>query len=178
MYLPALMLIATWLILFWKQFRKATDVTEKIPNTDRTIEYNHLKKINGYFWIIFSVFCVITAIYSLFPNLYFIFIPLDKFHHPIINTMGLLIMTIAIVWIVIAQVNIDKELYKYSNNIDGLPAMKLIRYSERMLLSGMLALFIGFTTTVTNIMGLILVILGIIIYFKTFSYNQSQQIKT
>jgi len=62
-----------------------------------------------------------------------VFLPLDKFHHPLINVMGLLIMKIAIVWFVIAQIHIDKELYKYSRNIESLSDMELVRYSERML---------------------------------------------
>jgi hypothetical protein len=173
MYLPAFMLIAMWLILFWKQFRKIATVKEKTHDIDKIMEYNRLKKVSGYFWIIFSVFSIMTVIYTLFPDFYFVFFPLDKFNHPIINTMGLLIMKIAIVWIVIAQVHIDKELYKYSRNIDSLSAMELVRYSERMLLSGMLAFFIGFFTTITNIAGLLLVILGIMIYFRTFSHNPS-----
>lgn len=165
-YLLSFMLVATWLIIFWKQFRKVTRLTVTSPDPEKVIEYNRLKKISGYFWIIFSVFGIMTVIYSVLPELYFFFLPLDIFHHPVINVIGLLIMKIAIVWIVIAQVHIDKELYKYSRNIESLSAMELVRYSERMLLSGMLVLFIGFATTITNIIGLVLVISGVIIYYK------------
>lgn len=170
-YLPAFMLVATWLIIFWQQFRKITQITETTSNIDKIREYNRLRRVSGYFWIIFSVFGVMTIIYSLLPDLYYLFIPLDKFHHPIINSIGLLILKIAIVWIVIAQIHIDKELYKYSRNIESLSAMELVRYSERMLLTGMLVLFIGFFTTITNIIGLLLVALGIFIYFKLFFLN-------
>jgi hypothetical protein len=169
MYLPAFMLVATWLIIFWKQFRKVTRLTVTLPAPEKVIEYNRLKKISGYFWIIFSVFGIMTVIYSVLPELYYFFLPLDTFHHPIINSIGLLIMNIAIVWIAIAQVHIDKELFKYSRNIESLSAMELVRYSERMLLSGMLVFFIGFFTTITNIIGLVLVVLGIVIYVKTVS---------
>src|SRR5690606_34568098 len=101
-----------------------------------------------------------TLVYSLVPEYYYIFFPLDTFHHPVINIMGLLIMKIAIIWIVIAQVHIDKELYKYSRNIESLSAIELVRYSERMLLAGKLVLFIGLFITITNIISLILVALG------------------
>jgi len=175
MYLPAFMLVATWLIIFWKQFRKVTRITDPIPTNEKIIEYNRLKRVSGYFWIIFSIFCIMTVIYSVLPELYYLFLPLDTFHHPLINVIGLLIMKIAIVWIVIAQVHIDKELYKYSRNIESLSAMELVRYSERMLLTGMLVLFIGFFTTITNIIGLVLVAFGVAIYLKMFFSNPPHQ---
>lgn len=156
---------------FWKQFRAVTQITETTPNVDKAREYNRLKRVSSYFWIIFSVFGIMTIIYSLLPDFYYLFIPLDKFHHPILNSIGLLILKIAIVWIVIAQIHIDKELYKYSRNIESLSAMELVRCSERMLLTGMLVLFIGFFTTITNIIGLLLVASGFFIYLKIFFLN-------
>ena len=144
MYLPAFMLVATWLMIFWKQFRKITHIAEVKIDVDKIKEYSRLKRVSGYFWLIFSVFGIMTIIYSLLPDFYYIFIPLDKFHHPVINSIGLLIMKIAIVWIAIAQIHIDKELYKYSRDIESLSAMELVHYSEQMLLTGMLVLFIGF----------------------------------
>lgn len=174
MHLPAVMLVATWLIIFWGQFRKVTRITEETANVDKITQYNRLKRVGRYFWIIFSVFGLMTIVYSLLPEFYYLFIPLDKFHHPLINSIGLLILKIAIVWIVVAQLHIDKELYKYARNIKSLSAMELVRYSERMLLTGLLVLFIGVVTTITNIIGLVLVVLGIAIYVKIFS-NRSPQ---
>lgn len=176
MYLPAFMLVATWLIIFWKQFRKVTLISDLTATNEKILEYNRLKRVSGYFWIIFSVFGIMTIIYSVLPELYYLFLPLDTFHHPLINVMGLLIMKIAIVWILIAQVHIDKELYKYSRNIESLSAMELVHYSERMLLTGMLVLFIGFFTTITNIIGLVLVSLGVTIYLKMFFYKPTASV--
>lgn len=171
MYIPAFMLVAAGLIIFWKQFRKANKITELNTTTKKIIEHNILKKVSGYFWIIFSLFGVMTIIYTLIPELYYLFLPLEKFHHPFIDAIGLLIMKIAIIWIVIAQIHIDKELYKYSRNIESLSALELFRYSERMLLTGMLVFFIGFFTTITNLIGFILVAFGVIIYLKMFFSN-------
>lgn len=168
MYLPAFMLIATILIVFWKQFRKFSVVTESLPNIEKITEYNRLKRIGGVFWIVFSAFIIMTIIYAVLPDFYFIFLPLDEFHHPMINSMGLLIMKLALVWILIAQIHIDKELYKYSRSLESLSAMELVRYSEKMLSTGMLVLFVGFFTTITNIIGLILVVSSLLIYFEIF----------
>lgn len=177
MYLPIFMLMATWLIVFWKFFRKGTVLRETFQDMEIEMKYNRLKRVGVVFWLIFCVFGIMTVIYSIVPEFYYLFLPLDMFHHPVINSMGLLIMKIALVWIVIAQIHIDKELYKYSRNIENLSAMELVRYSEKMLLAGMLVLFIGFFTTITNIIGLFLVGFGLAIYFRVFFVNRSHQIQ-
>jgi len=176
-YLPAFLLVATWLIVFWQQFRKVTRITETSADIEKVRDYNRLKKVSMYFWLIFSMFSLMTIIYSFAPKFYFMFIPLDKFHHPVINVMGLLIIKIAIIWIVIAQVHIDKELFKYSRNIRSLTAMELVQYSERILITGLLVLFIGFFVTITNIIGFLLVLLGALFYLRMYLINPPGQIQ-
>ncbi|GAB2769542.1 hypothetical protein GCM10027275_10030 [Rhabdobacter roseus] len=167
MHLPAVMLVAIGLTLCWKQVRKMTGL-RKLPDVDRLTRYHRLRRVRAIYWICFFVFALMTGIYSMLPRFYFLFLPLDLFHHPLINSVGLLVLKVSIVWIVIAQIHIDKELYKYSRAIDSLPAMELVRYSEKILLSGMLVLFIGFFVTITNVIGLILVAISWIAYGKAF----------
>lgn len=171
MYLPAFMIVAMLLLFFWKQFRKVTQIQVYNPSAKMITEYDRMKRTNGYYWIIFSVFILMTIIYSVIPDFYFLFLPLDTFNHPLINEMGLLVLKISLVWIVIAQISIDKELYKYSRDIESLSAMELIRYSEKMLLTGMLVLFVGIFTTITNIIGMFLVVVSLFIYFRIFRYG-------
>ncbi|MFC6861792.1 hypothetical protein [Zunongwangia atlantica] len=178
MILPALMLIASWVILFWKSFRQLIPVVDTKPTLEKLINYKRLKRVGGYYWIIFSIFILMTIIYSLLPDFSFIFLPLDYFDHPLINELGLMLLKVSIIWIIIAQLQIDRELYKYSREINSLAAMELVHYSEKMLLSGMLVLFLGFFTTVTNIAGLILVIVGLFIHFKTFGFPYSHHRRT
>ena len=167
MHLPAVMLVALGLTLFWKQIRKWTRL-RKLPDVDRLTRYRRLRRVEGVYWVCFFFFALMTGVYSLFPRFYFLFLPLDLFHHPLINSVGLLVLKVSIVWIVIAQIHIDKELYKYSRAMDSLPAMELVRYSEKILLSGMLVLFIGFFVTITNVIGLILVAISIMAYVRAF----------
>jgi hypothetical protein len=79
MYLPAFMLVATWLIVFWKQFRKVTRITEKSTVTEKIVEYKRLKRVSVLFWLIFSAFGVMTLIYSLTPEFYIVFCHLTSF---------------------------------------------------------------------------------------------------
>lgn len=164
--LSAFMIVTTWLIVFWKQSRAGVDLIEKLPDSNKLYEYRRFKKVSGFFWLIFTAFGIMTIVYTLIPDYYYLFFPLDIFHHPIINTIGILILTIGVVWIVIAQIQIDIELFKYSRNIEKLTTLELVRYSERMLLFGMLVFFIGYFTTITNVIGFLLVLTGIFLYLK------------
>jgi len=174
-YIPAYMILAALLIILWQQFRKVRRVSEKSVDIGKRIEYNRLKRGSIYFWLTFFVFGVMTIVYSFAPEFYYVFLPLDMFHHQLINITGLLIMKIAIVWIVIAQILIDKELYKYSRNIESLSAKELVRYSHRMLLTGVLVLFVGFFVTITNIISTVLVGLCVVIYLKQIFTNPLRQ---
>lgn len=166
-YLLAIMIVVVWLLLFWKQFRRHA-VPERFTDAGKMNEYNRLKRISGIYWIILSLFGGMVIVYAVLPGAYFLFLPIKIFDHPLINTIGLMILKIAVVWIVIAQLHIDKEVYKYFRNIESLTAMELVRYSERMLLSGMLVLFVGIFITITNVVGFILSAIGCFIFFRTF----------
>lgn len=171
------MLVAIWLIVFWKQFRKEIRIIDTSPNPSKEKTYERIKKGSLYFWIIFYVFGIMTIIYSIIPELYYIFLPLDMFHKPLVNAFGLLIMKIAIAWIIVAQMNINKELNKFSKKNGSLSPIEIILYSERMLLAGILVLLIGFSTTITNIIGMVLVASAITIYFNLFCLNHKSKHK-
>ncbi|UXX78654.1 hypothetical protein N7E81_14935 [Reichenbachiella carrageenanivorans] len=112
-----------------------------------------------------------TIIYATVPDLYFVFLPLDIFHHPFINITGMLIIKLAIVWIIVAQIHIDKELFKYRRDMESLTAMELVSYSEGILLSGMLIFFLGIFITITNVVGMILILLGMLFFFRNEVYK-------
>lgn len=167
-YLLGFALTAIVLLVFWKLFRKLVPVGKGPFLISRPLLYHRMKRVSTVYKIILGIFVAMTMIYSFWPRMYYIFLPLDQFNIPAINFSGLLILKIAIVWIVIAQIHIDKELYKYSRDLNDLGSMELVRYSEKMLHQGILILFMGFFTTITNIIGLLMVLIGILAYSKVF----------
>ncbi len=160
MYLPTLMLVFLGLTFFWGWLRRATPLKQYAQAITK-VQYNRLERIDVVFKIIFAIFGIMTIIYSALPELYFIFIPFDIFHHPLINGFGLIILKVAVAWIVAAQIHIDKELYKYSRNISDFKAMELLYYSETVLLKGLLIVFIGMSVTITNLVGILLGVFAI-----------------
>lgn len=170
-YIPALMLVAMLILLFWKYVRQAIPIRVPNPNIEKLTNYNRLRRLGGYYWILFCAFLFITLIYTLTPELYSYLLPIERLDHPLINEVGLIVMKLSLVWILIAQIQLDRELYKYSRKIDNLEAMELVHFSEKTLLSGILLLFLGFLITITSITGIFLVISGFILYFKNFRFG-------
>jgi len=172
-YIPALMLVAMLILLFWKYVRQAIPIRVPHPNVEKLTNYNSLKRLGGYFCILFIAFLLITIIYTLAPELYSYLLPIERLNHPFINEIGLIVMKLSLVWILIAQIQLDRELYKYSRKIDNLEAMELIHFSEKTLLSGILLLFLGFLITITSITGIFLVLISFVLYFKNFRFGHS-----
>lgn len=172
-YLLAFMTVITLVILFWNKLRVGRFSIKEVARPELIREYRLLKRISSYYWLIFSCFGIMTVVYAGLPQFYYLFLPLEAFDIPVINTVGLLLLGISLVWIIIAQIQIDKELYRLSRNIERLEAMEMVRFSERLLISGMFILFLGFSTTITNLTGIVLVIISGIIYLRQFNSNKN-----
>lgn len=48
-YIPALMLVAMLILLFWKYVRQAIPIRLPHPNVEKLTNYNRLKRLGGYF---------------------------------------------------------------------------------------------------------------------------------
>lgn len=170
MYLMACIVVSTAILLFWSTFRKRLKLNTRVFPDD-LVNYKRIRRVSRIFWFIFFGFSFMVIIYTALPGMYFIFVPLDTFHHPLINSIGLLVTKLGIAWIVVAQLHIDKELFKHARDIENLPAMELVWYSEVMLLSGMQVLFTGIFLTITNVVGFLLFVTGLVIYFRSRIYR-------
>jgi len=170
MYLMASMLIATAILFLWGRWRMRTKQRSSVALAGMAY-YKRMQRISKAFLVIFLAFGAMVIVYVAAPGFYFVFLPLDTFHHPLINTIGMLIIKLAIVWIIAAQLHIDKEVFKYYRDIKDLTALELVWYSESLLMTGMLALFIGIFFTITNVIGFILTGLSLVFFFKNRIYK-------
>lgn len=175
-YLPAFIMVFLLVTFFWGWFRKITKLYN-LANVEKSANYDRLKRIAYIFKIIFIIFTIMTIIYAFIPDFYFVFIPFEVFNQPIINTIGVLILKVALAWMVVAQILIDKELYKYSRNMGDLSAMELVHYSERMFLGGLVVMFIGMFVTITNLIGIVIGTLALLSYLNVFKRERSDTFK-
>lgn len=165
-FLPSFVAIFICITFFWKWFRKAVRA-EQFRDIEKLATYPRLKRINSFYQWILVIFSVMTIIYTFFPDLYYIFVPLDRFDHPIINGAGLLLLKVALIWMVVAQLHIDKELYKYSRKIEDLKLMELVHFSEKMFLGGLTLMFFGMFVTITNVVGIVMGAAAIMFYYRS-----------
>lgn len=169
-YLPPFLLAFLLITFMWKWVRKIIR-SKRYPEVEITVQYSRIKRIEVFYLLVFVVFAFMVSIYTFNHEHYYLFVPFDAFDHPFINGFGLLVLKIAFIAVVIAQIHIDKELYKYYRDMNDLKAMELVYYSERMLLGGLLLMFIGIFITLTNLISLITAVCSLLIYYKVFSFR-------
>jgi hypothetical protein len=112
------------------------------------------------------------VVFSFLPGLYKWLFPIQPLNNPVINLTGFLILKVALVWVVVAQVLLDKELYRYSRNTEDLIAMEMVYANERIVLKGLIIMFIGMFVTLSNLVAVVLVLVALIIYFKPQLLNR------
>lgn len=164
--LPGFLVVFIIAFFIWKKYRQIVkqNVYQEIK---QKLNYHEIQGTNILYAQIFFIFFLMVLVYSFFPNYYFLFIPIDFLDHPIINSFGLIVLKIALVLMVIAQINLDKETFKYAKQIEDSKSPELILYSEMLLIGALCLMFIGFIITITNVVGIISTSVAIALYIKT-----------
>lgn len=165
-FLPSFIVIFICITFFWKWFRRITNANE-YKDIEQVANYSRLQRINHVFKVVLLMFSFMTLIFSVYPEYYHMFIPLAVFDHPVINSIGILLLKVALVWMIIAQLHIDKELYKYSRHIEDLRLMELVYFSEKMFLGGLIVMFVGMFVTLTNLVAIFMGVISILVYFRS-----------
>lgn len=164
LYLPGFMILFTWVVIFWRSFKKVTAI-KNVPPADKAIGYKRMKRIHTVFRGVLLLFVLMTVFFVFFPKYYSLFLPIEALNHPGINITGCLILKASLIWVIIIQLRLDEALFKYSRNID-LPSMELVFFCERLLVKGMLVMFIGMFVTISNVTGLLLCVTALACYYK------------
>ena len=83
-----------------------------------------------------------------------------------IREANMLFWILNVVWMIVGQLHIDKELYKYSRKSGDLSLMELVYFSERMFLGGLTVMFVGMFVTITNVVGIIAGLVSVLFYYN------------
>jgi hypothetical protein len=165
LYLPGFIVVFIWIAFFWRSFRKLSGIYKNF-SAEYKIHYNRFERINMLYRGILIIFFIMITVFAFIPKLYKWFFPIDQLNHPAINITGFLILKIALVWIVVAQIILDKEIHKYSRDIESLAAMEMVYSTERVFLRGLIVMFVGMFVTLSNVISFILVLFSLVVYFK------------
>jgi len=165
LYLPGFIVVFIWIAFFWRSFRKFSGIYKNF-SAEYKISYNRFKRINILYRGILIIFFIMITVFAFIPKLYKWFFPIDQLNHPAINVTGFLILKIALVWVLVAQIILDREIHKYSRDVQSLAAMEMVYSAEKNFLRGLIVMFIGMFVTLSNVISIMLVIFGVIVYFK------------
>jgi protein-S-isoprenylcysteine O-methyltransferase Ste14 len=164
-YMPGFLIVFIWIVVFWHSFKKVMSVYKDF-NDRTTMNYKRIKRMHYPFRIILLLFVVMTICFVLFPQYYKLFLPIQALNHPGINMTGFLILKASLIWVLVIQLRLDEALFKYSRNIDTLSSMEVVFFCERLLLKGILLMYIGMFVTISNIIGFILCVIAAFFYYK------------
>jgi hypothetical protein len=167
-FLPAFAIIFVCLVSVWAYFRRRKPVRIVYSNNE---EIARLKSIDGTFRVMLSAAVLVVFVYAYFPEQYQLFAPIEFLDHPIINSAGVLILKVSLVWIVLAQLNIDKSVFMINEGCDEWSHKKLLGYSQRLLLAGILVMIIGLFVTISNLVTVLMSLIGIVVFRRLWQMS-------
>jgi hypothetical protein len=162
-FLPAIMLVFIAIIVFWESVRRNKRV--KIVQI-ASVRLSQIKTVDTAFKVMMVVSMAIVVIYSYFPEYYYWTMPIDPLDRPVINTIGVLILKIAMAWIVLAQLNIDRAIFLINSGLDEWSYKRMFVYSRKLVLSGMLVMFLGLFVTISSVGTILICISGLALFNK------------
>lgn len=139
---------------------------KKINTThDRSsVWHNKVKIVDILFQLLLLMSITIAMLYAYFPEYYRLTGPIDVLDHPVINTIGVLVLKISLFWLILAQFNIERTIALINSGIDQMSYNKLLSYSEKLILSGMLIMFFGFFITISSVIAIFICIVASILF--------------
>lgn len=148
--------------VLWGEFRKKHPKVLYLLNTldeedKRQIEKSKICKM------LVMCFTTIVLCFTLYPYIYKSFIPIHQLDNPYINLIGLLVLSISMIWLVIAQVDFDKELYNIHGVNNGVKYINISLHSKRIV-TGYFLMFVGVTITLANLVSAILLLSAFVMY--------------
>ena len=161
-YLPGFAIIFLAVALFWNSFKKFGIVDKTLPNEKDY--YNRLNRLHYIYMVALLIFFIMIFLYSFFPKLYTLFLPIAILDHPVINIIGFYILKIALIWTIISQIKLDSRIYKYSLDRSNLTLMEMVFRSEKNVTRGLLTMFVGIVITISNVIGILICVMALSYY--------------
>ncbi len=150
--------------VLWSEFRRKHPKVLYLLTTLSEADKRQLEK--GRLCKMFVLgFTTVVLCFTLYPYIYKEFIPIGQLDDPYVNLFGLVLLCTSLIWLIITQVDFDKELY----NIQGIPGsvnyINIPLYSKRIV-TGYFLMFVGITIILSNIVSTALLISAFVLYVR------------
>lgn len=142
---------------------------------DLRTSFSDIRKMDNSYKMISVFFMAMIVCYVTLPSIYRLLIPIKEMDNPLIDDIGLLILNVSLVLIVVAQMDIDKEIFRLLVNNDNDETRQLLLYSKRKYIVGILTMFVGVVLTISTIIGSVVMVLAFLMYRKDFRLQPAKR---
>jgi hypothetical protein len=161
-FLPAFMIVFLVIITAWSYVRKNKSV--QLTSSHKRIITPELKLVDVFFKILL-LFCItLSIVYAYFPEYYYLAGPIEWLDIPVVNTIGVIVLKISLVWIVMAQFNIERTIALINSGVEQVSFNKLLSYSQKLILTGMLLMFFGLCITISSVVAIFICIVATLLF--------------
>jgi hypothetical protein len=161
-FLPAFMLVFIGTVCVWAYFRKRKSV--QLTSSQRKSISMELRLLDLFFKVLLVLSAILAVVYAYFPEYYYVAGPIELLDSPVVNTVGVLVLKCSLVWIVMAQFNIERTISLLNSGVVQASFSKLLHHSQKLILTGILIMFFGLFITISSILTAMILISAILLF--------------
>ncbi len=149
-------------ILLWSHIRKHKNV--RLTHSHRKVLTAELRLVDVFFKILLFLSIVLAVVYAYFPEYYYLSGPIDSLDIPVVNFAGVLVLGTSLIWVVMAQFNVEKTIALLNSGVEKNTFGKLLYYSQKMILTGMLIMFFGLFIAISSVMAILICVTAVVLF--------------
>lgn len=161
-FLPAFMIVFLGTVTIWSRLRKRKTI--RLSYALKSAITTEIKLVDLTFKMLLLFGVTVAVVYAYFPEYYYITGPIAWLDIPIVNTIGVLILKCSLIWVVMAQFNIERSIALANSGVDEVKHARLINYSQKLILTGFLIMFLGLFITISSVLAVIIFLAALILF--------------
>lgn len=161
-FIPAFMATFIGTISVWAFVRKKKSI--RLDSSEKNKIRPELRLVDLFFKVLLVMSIAVAAVYAYFPEYYYLAGPIHWLDNPFINSVGVLVLATSLVWIVMAQFNIERTIALLNSGIERGSFKKLLTYSQKLVLTGMLIMFFGLFITLSSVVAVFIFITAALLF--------------
>lgn len=170
-FLPAFMTVFIGTVSAWSHIRKNKFI-RLTPPMGKSIQ-KEVRLVDYFFKCLLLIAFTIALVYSFLPEYYYIARPIEWLDNSFINWIGILTLATSLIWIVVAQFNIERTIALANSGVEEISFQRLVSYAQKLLMTGMLIMFLGFFLTLSSILSTFIFIIATLLFDRLQKFGQS-----
>lgn len=162
LFLPAFMVVFIGTLSVWAYIRKKKSIVLDVSVKKKIRP--ELKLVDIFFKLLLAVSIALSVVFSYFPEYYYLTGPIHWLDNPLINNIGVLTLATSLIWTVMAQFNIERTIALLNSGVEQASFKKLLDYSQKLILTGMLIMFFGLFITISNLIAIFVCITAALLF--------------